>query len=147
MKKALVVMSTAVAVSTFAVAQSLAPSPEQQVRQANQEFFQAVETLDVTALNHVLADDAVFSNGGARTETKAEVLAQVPRIRQHTEKSKFANTNIFRVTMHGETAIVVGRQWRPSDKPGGERFIFTNIFAKRNNNWQIIEVTRMAESP
>ncbi|PQV63179.1 protein of unknown function (DUF4440) [Abditibacterium utsteinense] len=145
MKKVFLVLSTAVVTSGFAMAHSQNLSFEKQVRQANQEFLRASIALDIAALDRVIADDAIFSDGGAQTQSKVQMLAEIPRMSRSIQK--FSNVNIFRATIHGDTAIVVGRQWRASGTPGGQRFIFTNTFVKRNAGWQIIEATSAIENP
>lgn len=48
--------------------------------------------------------------------------------------------------MHNECAVVTGRLWRPFKQGGGDRFLFSNLFVRRNNKWQLIEAAAALES-
>ena len=144
--KAFIVLSTFAAMSTIAIAQPKHSADEAQIRRVNQELFRAFNTLDVRAFERIFTEDAIFSNGGEHINTRADLLSALPKIRRQ-KFTPIAHTNIFRVNVHGDSAVVVGRAWRPSKNNGGERTIFTHIFVKRNGKWRIAEAISQDENP
>lgn len=118
--------------------QSRKPSPEAEVRSANERYLSAMNALDVAALKRALPDDVVLSNNGTTVVSKAEVLAGVQSMRRHVSSLGFNHTDMFRVSVHDNCAVVTGQQVCPT-KQGNEQWLFSNLFVWRNSEWQLVE--------
>ena len=141
-------LSTVALASTVAFAQPSTSADETEIRRVNQEFFQALKKFDVSALDKLLSEDVVFSNGGKYNINKKLWLSVISKINQAESPSfkPIANTNIFRVTLHGNSAVVVGRTWTPTAKKGGQKMIYTQIFTKQDGKWRIAELISLPEN-
>ena len=142
MKRMLAAVITIVAASSFAFAQRSAPSSElevQEVQQANKEFWQAYGQKNAVSLDQRVAERAIFI--GSKNDavvSKADLKAAFsPGARPINIK----NIKVVGTTVHGETAVVVGRLWVFGQQENNTRVAFTNVFVKSDKGWRLIAST------
>lgn len=142
MKRILSTALTVVTLSSMAVAQKPVPSPEQQVRQIFGKLSEAAEQGDVTTFNRYVSDNALFVGGdGHKVDTKQNIIEMFSRPvakSEKSEKSMEKNRRVLRVKVQGENAIVIERIWHSNGKQMDTRLISTNVFAKHDQDWQLV---------
>jgi uncharacterized protein (TIGR02246 family) len=125
--------------SDVPVAQTLWPSSEDEVAvlQAERDWTNAWRTMDVGAMDRVLAAEFLESFGG-QVNTKAKVLANM---RAGIYKVESAEASDMRVLVFGDHAVVNGtttvkQTLRGKDDSGTARW--TDTFVKRDGRWQAV---------
>jgi hypothetical protein len=147
MKKQIACVFTAVAVSTFVVSRLSAQTQEQQEQRRQEQIEQRAEQRQqqtyevmqvntelyrggVAAITKYVADDVVFASTGVSGLKKADLLKQAQLDKSQHSPIKL---NVLRVAPQGNTAVVVGFATFE-----GQKESFMNVFAKRNNRWQLV---------
>lgn len=106
---------------------------EQEVKQADREFTQAMLDGDLSKLGHLLAPEFTHTNTGGKFMSRSEFLRELTRFES-------LNTNDVSVNAYGEVAVVTGRMlavWRE----GGDnirRLRYIRVYVKKQGEWQAV---------
>jgi len=109
----------------------------EQIIQLERDWTQAFVTNDVAANDRIVADDYLGTEPSGRRITKADLSADlksgvVPLASNHL------NEDDVTIRFYGETAVVNGSEsWKQKDGKSG-RYIWTDVFVKRNGRWQVV---------
>ena len=111
--------------------------------QFNQQIDNYVVKKDIVALEKLYADDFVFSHGSGKVEGKEGWL-------KSAGKGLFISRNhdSVKVELHGDVAIVKGKLTvAKTNKQKTDRYhlYYIKLYAKRNNNWQVISHSTTSE--
>ena len=140
MKRISIALLALLATSSYGSAAPESISAEQQVQQANRDFFQAINTLNIERFDQLVTDDAVFPGVNNETSVTKKIvrdglISQKANPHAHTNVK---NVKITATKIYGNTAVVIGRFWAPRKNFKGHR-AFTNVFMKtEGNNWKLI---------
>lgn len=109
----------------------------------NQQVDDNVVKKDITALEKSYADDFIFSHGSGKVEGKAPWLKSAGKglfiSRKHDS---------VKVELHNDVAIVKGKlSVAKTNKEKTDRYhlYYIRVYAKRNNNWQMISHSTTSE--
>lgn len=131
----------------------MSANAEQEVAQMERAWSAAMSKQDIDTLSKFMADDGVFVSQTKGFNTKAESVA---RIKENFEKWKTEKTTStetvdeVKVKINGETVVAYGRGTSKEEKGGKtetETFLFTDVAAKRNGQWQFIAMTTTVVKP
>jgi len=118
--------------------QATAKTPEQQVAQARTEVFQSIVQRDAALYDQRVADDAILVGFAPGVSSKFSAFStDMPA----DMKVQAFRVNNMRVKIEGETAVVIGRVWLKAlrqEKTTNTTSEFMNVFARRDNRWQLI---------
>ena len=121
---------------------------EQEVRKLEREWLDAYEKRDAEAMNRILADDfkLTFSNG--RTQTKADILAQLKSEKESGRPSPKLSTEDVQSRIEGDKVILTGHFIQQTERDGQTRTMklsYTDTYTKRQGRWQVIasQLTRI----
>ena len=96
--------------------------------------IQAMTSGDIQALEEILADDLIYTHTTARLDTKASFIDAVKTGRSNY---KSVDTSEVEVRALGDTAVVTGHaKFHVGENQFQARFI--DVYAKRNNGWQMV---------
>ncbi len=140
------VIALVVATSLFAPSQAAETMPqqgsavEQEVRQLDREWLEAMVRRDATALERLLADAYTMIDPSGEVIDKAQEIAatKAPVFDVTFESVKTEDVN---VGISGERATVTGRavlKARFDEQEISQRYWYTRTFAKRQGGWLII---------
>jgi ketosteroid isomerase-like protein len=105
---------------------------------AEKALAEAHLSLDLETIDRLLHPDYMIVQPDGRVETKAEVLASYQTGMRHWDT---ASVGELTVTLHGETAVVVGR-WQATGKNNSERFNyaarFLSVWIRDEGRWRNI---------
>ena len=109
----------------------------------NQQVDDNVVSKNIAALEKAYADDFVFSHGSGRVEGKAPWL-------KSAGKGLFVSRkhDSVKVEMHYDVAIVKGKLSvvkNNKDKTDRYHLYYIRVYAKRNNQWQMISHSTTSE--
>ena len=136
---ALVLSTASSAIAQQASARPRAPtSPEQAVRQQDQQRIHAQITADTIALRRIYADDFLGIGPTGVVRNKAEVIADFT---SHALTYQSIITAEVRVRVYGNTAVETGRstmvgQDKGKDVPRENRF--TRVWVMTDGRWQLV---------
>lgn len=109
----------------------------QEVLQAEVAWVQALRTLDLEAMDHILADDYTQITASGDVIGKHEFLASFEGENRHWDHAESTEHDIH---IYGNTAVMVAL-WRASGVNHGERFDylarFLAVYVKRDGRWQL----------
>jgi ketosteroid isomerase-like protein len=118
---------------------------EAEVLRLDREWANVIKTRDLDALRRIEADDIILTYADGTTGTKADEIRDVES--GNVTVDAFEVSEAKATVLGPESAVVTGRSVikngkvkRPDGKPidiSGE-FRFTDVFAKRNGNWQVV---------
>ena len=96
--------------------------------------IEAMTSGDVEALGEILADDLIYTHTTARLDTKASFIEAIA---SGTTNYKSVERKNVEVRDLGDTAVVTGHA---RFHVGNNKFEarFTDVYAKRNNAWQMV---------
>ena len=108
----------------------------EQILQIEREWNHVYLVNDPAPLGHIIADDYLGTTPDGRRVTKKDLIAEV------TGPSDLASTHInendITIRYYGATAIVNGSEsWVQKDGKTG-RYIWTDVFVKRNDQWAVV---------
>jgi ketosteroid isomerase-like protein len=106
-----------------------------EVMKAEEARNQALPHGDVTALDHIYADDLIYTNATGALLTKAQHLAD---LKGRTLNFRSFQHDDFQVTVHGNTGIVTGISTSAVDYKGtvsNSPRRFVNVYAKQDGRW------------
>ncbi len=96
--------------------------------------IEAMTSGDIQALEEILADDLIYTHTTARLDTKASFIDAVKAGRSNY---KSVHTSDVEVRALGDTAVVTGHaKFHVGENKFQARFI--DVYAKRNNGWQMV---------
>lgn len=112
-------------------------SDRETILQLERDWTQSFVTMDVAANQRIVADDFFGTEPDGRRITKAEMLAELKA--EDALESNRLNEDDVKIRFYGTVAVVNGSEtWkRKSDGKTG-RFIWTDVFVKRNGKWQVV---------
>jgi ketosteroid isomerase-like protein len=121
---------------------------EREVRKLEREWLDAYEKHDLEGMNRIVADDFKLTFSDGRTQTKADILAQLKSERDAALPSPKFSTEDVRSRVEGDTVILTGRVVQTMERGGQTRTIqmrYADKYRKRQGNWQVIssELSRM----
>ncbi|PKB70870.1 MAG: hypothetical protein BZY87_08430 [SAR202 cluster bacterium Io17-Chloro-G6] len=89
---------------------------------------------DIKALEEILADDLIYTHTTARLDTKTSFIAAIS---SGSTNYRSVEREDVKVRQFGETAVVTGHaKFHVGDNKFEARF--TDVYAKRNNAWQMV---------
>jgi hypothetical protein len=91
-------------------------------------------TGDATVARQMLADDFVGVDTKGRTYRKADEIADISKPAHMASDTM----NDVTVRFYGETAIAQGSDSWTGKKGEKGRFVWTDVWVKRNGNWQVV---------
>jgi uncharacterized protein (TIGR02246 family) len=108
-----------------------------EVLQVEAAWVQALRTLDLEAMDHILADDYTQITASGEVIDKREFLASFEGEHRHWDRAESTDHDI---RVYGNTAVMVA-MWRASGVNHGERFDykarFLAVYVKRDGRWQL----------
>jgi hypothetical protein len=107
-----------------------------QILQLERDWVQSFVTMDVAANERIVADDFLGTEPDGKRIRKADLIAEMKT--EEPLASNHLNEDDVTVRFYGQTAVVNGSEsWKQRDGKTG-RFIWTDIFVKRNGKWQVV---------
>lgn len=110
-------------------------SAEREVLDVERRWVQAHRDLDLAVIEEILADDYVQIRSDGVLVGKAEALQSY---RSGTRRWELAESDEYRLAIHGDVAILVGR-WRGRGVNDGARFDYTArfmaVYVRRGGTW------------
>jgi ketosteroid isomerase-like protein len=120
---------------------------EQQIKDLEKQWVDAVVKQDTVALDRILADDIVEIDPTGQVQTKAQDLADVKSGEFKAESMSIEDMN---VRVFGNVVVVNGHDkmkgtYKGKDISGEGRF--TDVFVKRQGRWQCVstQATRITK--
>src|SRR5687767_4283277 len=113
---------------------------ENQIRTLEEELTQTEHRLDVDALNRIYADDIMVTAPIGICVDKPAVMAEVNAAAARAVVGKYDKTDL-KVRAYGDTAVSSYRMAAEAIFEGQEirrRLSITNVWMKRNGDWQIV---------
>ena len=96
--------------------------------------IEAMTKGDIQALEEILADDLIYTHTTARLDTKASFI---DAIKSGRSNYKSVDTSDVEVRQLGDTVVVTGHaKFHVGDNKFEARFL--DVYAKRNNAWQMV---------
>jgi ketosteroid isomerase-like protein len=109
----------------------------EQIRQLERDWTQSFVTMDVAANERIVADDFLGTEPDGNRIKKADLIAEVKT--GEALASKCLNEDDVTIRFYGQTAIVNGSEsWKRKRDGKTGRFIWTDMFVKRNGKWQVV---------
>ena len=119
-----------------AVAATAETDAQREVARLDQEVVEAVQRGDLAFLERTLAEDYVYVGPDGRARTRAESLAD---LRAGTLKFDAITVDRRQVVVHGDTAVVTGRERMRGRSATGAfdtTVSFVAIYVRRQGRWQ-----------
>lgn len=111
---------------------------ENHLLKLDNEWNEAYPRRDVSALDHIIADDWVCIDGAGLVISKRQLLDRVESSTAFLDPYKFDEITL---RMFGDTAIVTGRLSGTRQDNDGTFYIeqrYTRVYVKRNDRWQSV---------
>ena len=109
-----------------------------EVLAAEQAWAEALRTLDLDALEQLMADEYAIIQPGGGVVDKLATLDSLRGERRHWE---IARSDEHDVRIYGETAVVIGR-WTGKGVNQGQAFDYQArylcVWVKRDGRWQMV---------
>jgi ketosteroid isomerase-like protein len=117
---------------------SAAAATEQEVRQMEEQRFEAMMKGDVATLDKLLADELTYTHASAQVDTKEKYLAPLKsgEIKIH----KFDRSDI-KVHVYGDAATITGEALVEVTVKGEDRKVhlrYADVWVKGNKGWQMV---------
>ncbi len=118
-----------------------------QIENLEQDWRRALLAENVSAMDHLLADDYLGVTANGTLETKADVLAM--RRAGTIHLSEF-NLSDLKVRVYGDTAVVTSKAELTGTNGGTDisgHYRYTRVYNRRNGEWRIVsfEASRIAD--
>lgn len=113
-------------------------SEENHLLKLDNEWNEAYPRRDVSALDHIIADDWVCIDGAGLVVSKRQLLDRVESSAAFLDPYKFDEITL---RMFGDTAIVTGRLSGTRRDNDGTFYLekrYTRVYVKRNDRWQSV---------
>ena len=115
-------------------------NPEKEILKLEEEYRQAAIRLDADALDRIYADDIMVTAPVGVVVDKAAAMAEA-RLASEKAKIESYEKEDIKVRVFGDTAVTSFRLKAKSKFDGQEvnrEFHITDVWLKRQGNWQII---------
>ena len=136
---ALLLLSTAVLTQANKQA-SKTTRIEAELMQIEREIGDANVRRDKAYFEKIEADEFIFTDSGGGLTNKTEDVSSFDKPAGETKLVSYTPDEM-KVTVYGNTAVVMGRVTSVYRGPKGEATIrnrFTDVFVKKNGRWQIV---------
>ena len=113
-------------------------SVEQTLMQLERDWSQASLKKDIDTLNKIMADDWVNIDFQGKAVTKAQTIAN---LKSGLPATQAAGLGEMKVRVFGDSAIVTGSDTGKSGSKGKEvieKYLWTDVFVRRNGRWQAV---------
>ena len=122
---------------TGAIAGASAASDREQIIQLDRDWVQSWVTMDAAANDRIVADDFLGTEPDGKRSTKADLMKELKEA--PTLASNRLNEDDLTIRFYGDTAVVNGSEsWKLKKDAKTGRYIWTDIFVKRNGKWQVV---------
>jgi Domain of unknown function (DUF4440) len=119
------------------IAGAASPSDKDQIIQLERDWVQSWVTMDAAANDRIVADDFLGTEPDGKRVTKADMMKELKD--DPTLASNRLNEDDLTIRFYGETAVVNGSEsWKLKKDGKTGRYIWTDIFVKRNGRWQVV---------
>lgn len=109
----------------------------EQIIRLERDWVQSWVVMDVAANDRIIADDYLGTEPDGKRVHKADLIAEL-KSGEAPLASNHLNEDDLTVRFYGDTAIVNGSEsWKQKDGKAG-RYIWTDIWVKRNGKWQVV---------
>lgn len=119
------------------VAGTTSANDKEQIIQLEREWVQSWVTMDVGANDRIIADDFLGTGPDGKRVTKADLMKELkddPGLAANR-----LNEDDLTIRFYGDTAVVNGSEsWKLKKDGKTGRYIWTDIFVKRNGKWQVV---------
>jgi hypothetical protein len=123
-------------VSTAQPPAAASVADREQILQLERDWTQCFVTMDVAANDRIVADDFLGTEPDGKRVKKADLVAELKS--GEALASNHLNEDDVTIRFYGQTAVVNGSEsWKQRDGKTG-RYIWTDIFVKRNGKWQVV---------
>lgn len=115
-----------------------AASAADELKQIENDWVAASKAKDAAKLSDILADGWVELNWDGKTETKAQVLADLKTPGNSLDNFEMGPMN---VRIFGTTAVVTGSDTEKSMSNGKDtsgKYIWMDVFVKQNGKWRAV---------
>lgn len=133
--------------SCYAAAQNNA---EQEVRKLERAWLDAYEQRDVKAMSAIVADDFLIVFPDGSTQNKPQLIESLKKPIAIAEVSMKFYTEDVQAQVSGDKVILSGRVVTEMKREGAtmskEESLYTDIYVKRNGNWQVVD-SRLSNIP
>ena len=111
---------------------------ENHLLKLDHEWNESYPRRDVSALDHIIADDWVCIDGAGLVITKRQLLERVESSATFFDPYRFDEINL---RVFKDAAIVTGRLSGTKQNDDGTFYLeqrYTRVYVKRNNRWQSV---------
>ena len=111
---------------------------ENHLLKLDHEWNESYPRRDVSALDHIIADDWVCIDGAGLVITKRQLLERVESSATFFDPYRFDEINL---RVFKDAAIVTGRLSGTKQNNDGTFYLeqrYTRVYVKRNNRWQSV---------
>jgi hypothetical protein len=110
----------------------------EQILQLERDWVKCWVTLDAAANDRIVADDFLGTEPDGKRVTKADLMAEL-KSGDAPLASNHLNEDDVTIRFYGDTAVVNGSEsWKLKQDGKSGRYIWTDIFVKRNGRWQVV---------
>lgn len=119
---------------------------EQELLKIERAWLDAYLKRDVAAMERIESDDFTITHANGQVITKAQEIASLKRSTTADSSMSFS-TEDTKVRVYGDTAVLTGI-FVSKSKDSTERSRYTDVYVKRNGQWQVVasQLTRLAPS-
>lgn len=145
MKRMLTIVALAIAMSSFAGAQTQnqqaaqTAGVEQELLRLERAWLDAYVQRDAAAMGRILADNYMITYDTGQTVNKAQTLAELARPRPANFSFTFATENTT-ARVYGETVVLTGiviQRTRMGERETVSRSRYTDTYVRRGGRWQV----------
>lgn len=117
------------------------------VIEMDRQRMAAMANKDIAALEKLIADDLIYTHSSARLDTKASLIGNMTS--GSTVYTEVTPSDVVAQDC-GDTVVLTGKARigvMSGGKPNAFTVRFTDVYAKRNGQWQMVtwQSTRLAE--
>jgi CubicO group peptidase (beta-lactamase class C family) len=114
---------------------------EQEVRKLEREWLDAYEQHDVGSMDRILADDFKLTQSDGRTQSKADIMAELKAARDGAHAEPKFSTDEVQSRVEGDAVILTGRFIQRMERDGQTTTMtarYTDTYQKRAGRWQVV---------
>jgi len=113
----------------------------------DKQRMSAMASKDIAALEKIIADDLIYTHSSARLDTKASLIGNM--VSGATVYTEVTPSNVVAQDC-GDTVVLTGKARigvMSGGKPNAFTVRFTDVYANRGGQWQMVtwQSTRLAE--
>jgi len=147
LSKCFLIFLLMLAASCYATGQNNA---EQEVRKLERAWLDAYEQRDVKAMSAIVADDFLIVFPDGSTQNKLQLIESLKKPITIVKASVKFYTEDVQAQVSGDKVILSGRVITELRREGAtmskEESLYTDIYVKRNGNWQVVD-SRLSNTP